>query len=440
MPPWVDNIFFDLCARDLLRGGTLYRDVFLHGPPGMVLVQTAVRALLGWRSEIMNLADFAVMATVMLLLTRTVQAGTWSMPVRAGTALILLLFYFSTTEWCHAQPDLWMMLPAVGALSLRQVRLEGELAPKGAIPAMSFAGAAEGALWACAFLIKPFVVFPAVACWSVSVALARGSRRALAADAASAIAGFGLIIGFAMIWLWRSGNWPYFAEAALSGWNREYYQSSVGWSWRLSHLLEWFWPWSLVHLAAVPLALLAISHGRVHHAVGRANALALLGAFYLGWLVQALCLQRQFPYQLAPTVLLGLSVLLSALSGQLPGSDDLADRSSAPWPATLRWFAELGVAGFIVWAALMHPLWDRLEFWGRCWTDAGSPALWNDLALEADEAAPDWVALERTASFLSSKGLRDREVTCYSVSTVALYKQLDLRPSTRSPEVRTRAP
>src|SRR5262245_3484244 len=68
MPLWCDGQVFDVCARVLLRGGVLYREVFDFATPGMVLTQAAIRGLLGWRTEALRLIDvLLVLGSVALL-------------------------------------------------------------------------------------------------------------------------------------------------------------------------------------------------------------------------------------------------------------------------------------------------------------------------------------------------------------------------------------
>src|SRR5208337_806308 len=51
---WIDAIHYDLCARKLLHGGAMYRDIFDNNLPGMIWAQTVVRAVLGWRMEMLR--------------------------------------------------------------------------------------------------------------------------------------------------------------------------------------------------------------------------------------------------------------------------------------------------------------------------------------------------------------------------------------------------
>src|SRR5205807_8551819 len=79
MPLWFDVLHYDLCARQLLRGGVLYRDAFDNNLPGIIWIQAAVRAVLGWRPEALRLADLGFMALGVLLLMHWVPArGAWA--------------------------------------------------------------------------------------------------------------------------------------------------------------------------------------------------------------------------------------------------------------------------------------------------------------------------------------------------------------------------
>src|SRR4051794_30443222 len=47
MPLWADPIQYDIAARNVLRGGMHYRDVFDVNLPGMVWLHAAIRGLFG---------------------------------------------------------------------------------------------------------------------------------------------------------------------------------------------------------------------------------------------------------------------------------------------------------------------------------------------------------------------------------------------------------
>lgn len=448
-PPWVDNTFFDICARTVLEGRVLYKEIFLHGPPGMVLAFTGVRAAVGWSSEALAAADAAIVGLCTWLLVRPFRLAGATGAARTWAAAVLALFYLSTSEWCHAQQDTWMLLPALLALALRERETESGLGGGAAGPA-ALRGVLEGMFWAVAFVIKPFILFPALACWIASAVIVRIGRRTpmwaalhpplppariregdppgepRGTDVRGALiphpftlSTLGILLGglavgaLVVAWLRASGNWPYFVEAALGGWNRDYYDSSVDFAWRTKFLLTWFLGWSLVHAVAVPvaiirLAMLPMAARDPADRFGRHQA--LLAAFYLGWLLQATYLQRQFPYQHVPAVLLAFGLVLG-------------EARLRPWL----------IAAALGWSLYSHSLLDaeHLELWPRCWREGSSPELRDRLTLQHDAAAPTWVELAQVNDFLERQHVGDRELTCYAISTVPLYKELHVRPSTR---------
>src|SRR5262249_34910547 len=120
----------------------------------------------------------------------------------------------------------------------------------------------------------------------------------------------GLLAGApGVAWLCATGTWPHLWDTLL-GWNAHYYHAATnGVLRRTTFLLGQFQPWGWVHLAAVPLAAWAVWRVLAPARAGAAadpgpGQEALLGGFYLAWLVQANYLQWGFLYHLAPTVLL----------------------------------------------------------------------------------------------------------------------------------------
>ena len=120
MPPETDITFYDLCARNILRGGVHYRDAFDTNLPGMVWLHALVRSTLGWRSEALRAADFAVVGAITWLLVRWLRLLNRPAAVQVWTAVALFAFYLSRSEWCHCQRDTWMLLPALIALEQRR--------------------------------------------------------------------------------------------------------------------------------------------------------------------------------------------------------------------------------------------------------------------------------------------------------------------------------
>jgi hypothetical protein len=273
-----------------------------------------------------------------------------------------------------------------------------------------------------AFLIKPFIAIPVAASWFISSFLARGSGEPpgrLVGKYTCAIAGGLAVVCLAALWLLWSGNWPYFWSNNFGGWNEDYYATSESLLERTTHAFQWFGPWTWLHFVGVPLAVAVCVR-----ALGRAwpdgaqVERPVLAALYLGWLFQAVFLQHQLPYQMVPPVLLAITFLAGtpALRG-----------------GTYVWLGQIALVVALAWATASHPLFrpSRLAYWRRCWTEGSSPAIRNGLAVEKDLSAPDWVRLAEVAASLRSRQVGNGELTCYAPSSVHLYVQLGVKPSTR---------
>jgi hypothetical protein len=186
-----------------------------------------------------------------------------------------------------------------------------------------------------------------------------------------------------------------------------------------------FWPWGLVHIPALFLAILVLGRMLVTRIGTGATQTPLLlsqglfAAFYLGWFLQSSYLQLRHDYVMAPAVLLALTVV--AGFGQLLG------------PPLLR-AAVVGV--FALWVLPSHPLLqgERLSTWGRCFQEGSTPEIRDRLTLEKGKVhpvyVPNWEQLQAVAEFLRGQHLQDKELTVYSASATPLYLELGLRPST----------
>jgi hypothetical protein len=446
MPLWGDVTLYDLAARNALQGGVPYRDIFDTNLPGMLWVHLAVRSVFGWSPEAIRLADFALVSAVVWLLVRWMRPEV-PLPARGWAAVALYAFYFALTEWCHCQRDTWMLLPALGALYLRRWQLAGLTDPQTPARWVALRGLAEGLCWGAAFWIKPHVMVPALALYLVTAGLAvrAGARLPrLLTDTGCLLAG-GLTAGaLGALWLWQSGAWHAFWEILLE-WDPEYYSGSgARLSGRPVYLLTRFFPWGLVHLAAAPLAVVAVFRaltapaGRPEPATGRR---ALLGAFYLGWLVQAGFLQQEFDYVQVPAVLLALAVLAGwrwpvgpVAAGWVAGTA-LAATLPVLFPAAgppLDELRQRSPRAYRVVFGQHHALMPgRVVYWVRCWQEGNTAELRDRLAGEDSPHATGWEDLGRVADYLRELDLRDGELTCYNNSTHPLYLDLGLRPSTR---------
>lgn len=414
MPLATDANLYDLCARNVLRGGVHYRDVLDNNFPGIVWLHAGIRSVVGWRSEAIRLADLGILTGIVLLLLRWLKVEGRPLTVRLWTAFALFGYYFSTSEWCHCQRDTWMLLPALAALHQRRLQvdrlLNGQRCAAWAVR--------EGLLWGAAFWIKPFVAVPAVLCWLASAVLvtrqAPRQFRWIFADLAGLLFGGMLIGGLGCLWLWRSGSWPYFWDVFLN-WNAEYLASGRS---RFSNVALWrdfmlrSFPWTLAHVVAVPVALLALQRALSRHALPAMGAQALLATFYLGWLVQAVLLQNLLDYVYVPPVLLAVAVV----AGWSP-------------PPRLARASLAGLLVFSVAALLAHPSRrpERLALWGRCTHEGSTPQLRSRLALLP---TTDWEELARVRAYLHEWHCSDEELLCFTAYTLPLYLELDVKPAT----------
>ena len=324
---------------------------------------------------------------------------------------LLLAFYLTTSEWCHCQRDIWMLLPCLVALQIRRRQAERLAVPEVPTGRLLLWAFAEGLAWGAAVWLKPFVVVPGLACWLISAAATRPRRRLLG-DLAGLMGG-GLVAGGAGIaWLATTGAWPKFVEVMFV-WNGEYFAyDTTGGAWWSgpAGLVARFFPWVLLHILAVPVATAAIWPWRRN----RPPVPPLLAAFYLAWLLQAVVLQHVFDYVHVPPILLAATVL--AAYGLDPCNRGgrlvlVLLVACAAWTGP-----ELVARGGAA--------------WGQCVAE-GSKAAVRDRVRRLDRI--DWTDLGRVEDFLRGRDVRDGELTCFSMSTISLYGDMDLKPSNALP-------
>jgi hypothetical protein len=424
MAPWVDATFYDICARVIQHGGVLYRDTFDTNLPGMAWLHLAIRSVFGWRSEVIRAADFLVVAGIAYLLVH------WDPTLprygRVWTALALLAYYFSTSEWCQNQRDVWMLLPCLLALYLRRRQLFTETST---IRMLLLSGL-EGLLWGAAVWIKPMALVPALACWLFSILLRYRTVfawRTILLEGTGLLAGGLTAGGIGSLWLWRTGAWGPFWDIMLN-WNPEYEDFFMRWPSRWGHLKFWCvttMPWCLVHVVALPLG--AINFVRIlrrrEMPTPKQRAQVLLAVLYLSWIVQVLLFQGWYPYHWTPPMLLGLA--LTATWMRTPAEPF--------WRVALRFQLLL----FAIWALFTHPVLrpQRLITWWTCVTQGSTNELRDLLALTPRQGVVggtnDWEDLERIADFLRGQQLQEDELLCLHESTMPLYLELNEYPTFR---------
>jgi hypothetical protein len=458
MPPWNDVTLHDMAARSILRGGVHYRDVFDTNLPGIDWAMAGVRAAFGWSYEVLRAVDLVVFAGIVAVLCRWLRRCGGTGYAVAWFVVAAALWYPFTSEFNHVQRDPWMLLPAVAAawLRLKQVGRAGTGRP------LFGPAVLEGLVWGAAVWVKPHVVIPALAVWAVSAVLMLRYelRRRVGADFAGLLLG-GLLAGApGVAWLVATGAWPEFLDIFLN-WNPDYLSDVESVGSRFDRSFACFRPWSVLHLAALPLAALALWEARVWsrrsgepaqvNAPGWlylpatsdsvAAARALLAAMYLAWFAQTVLVQKAFDYVQVPLLLLGMAVVAF-------------HRWCFAVPYLL-WFVAVGV---LVNAAEANPAvasavravdpasrygkfekhsladWEIVKLWPRCWQEGGSPELRDKLGQYTDiHCGTKWGELNDVAQFLRSvePPLGPGELNCWHDGTHPLYLKLDLDPATR---------
>ena len=430
-PIWIDVIFYDLCARTLLKGGMLYRDTFDTNLFGMVWTHVAVRSIVGWSPEAIRSVDLLVVAGIIWFLASWLRALDFSRGSRLWLALILFACYFAMSEWSHCQRDVWMLLPALAAMRLRRSHVCKVLSPPSASYRFSHA-CAEGILWALAMGIKPMAVVPALCCWLLSVHLIWSASRnrfwLIVVDLLGLILGASAVGGIAAFWLWQSGSTPYLWQI-MRQWNPEYLVFSLSWAVRLVAWPLWVeanMPWPLVHIVAVPVSVWAIIRSVIRRRDLDKSLMAdtswlLLVGLYLGWAAQVILLQAPHEYVQVPLLLLALAICAIVLGPRIRTH------------RTARWVCVV----FLAFVVARHPMlrWDRLSLWPRCVAGIHSVELKDRLAITSDSwgrtGHVDWQDLKRVEAYLCSQHVGNGELTCFHDCTFPLYLEMNLTPTTR---------
>ncbi len=464
MPLAADAVLYDLQAKTALTGGVLYRDIVEPNLPGIVWCHMVIRSFLGWSEAALKWVDLAVVTGIVALLVRHIGRARSSQTILAAFAFIAVGFYASTPEWVHCQRDIWLMLPALLAFTLRVKRVVDW--ERDSTRGFAWSAVAEGLLWGAAFWIKPYVAVPALAAIGMSALLMRMSERgwtAIILDLLAVVAGGAIVGGLGAAWLVATGMWSSFLEQMLE-WNPVYFANGRS-RWTVAQYLSLsrdLAPWCLVHVVALPVAIAVVwgavkearllrsrigshcitpfasngksrasrevpeearlfplsaeqdPHGEL--ALGsktRASGL-LLAALYLGWMFQAHFLQHPFHYCHTPTVFLAAALL------------------AACWPRSesCRRVATLAFVVATATALWLAPCFDpaRLAWWPDCIARGAAPDV--KCALH-HRNLPNWVELQPVVEYLKRQDLNDGELTAYNVFLVHLYPELGVRPSTR---------
>jgi hypothetical protein len=516
MPLTDDAAMYDLQTLNWLHGGTLYRDIVEPNLPGVIWLHAAVRCTLGTSSMTLRAVDLLLFTAFVVLSRNWLASSGATRAIQAWSVFVLFLCYFSLSEWCHCQRDVWLLVPGLAGLTLRRQQIhrlravptqstqarsasEGtSCQPRlrvGLVSAPTTSGMTqaarwaflEGLCWGAGVWLKPMIILPAACCWILSVLYVHSWRRSLV-DLFGLVSGGLLIGGLGVAWLVWSGAWPYFL-ATLLEWNPRYMAAArEQWTFaRYAAMQVRFFPWQLLHLAAIPIALVTIGRqigkwwksrnvekstehqsksGKVEKSKGqtaessdsvppgffssstfRLFDFLTFSLFYLAWLVQSYWLQHLFDYVHAPALLLAIVVVAASFARraaeQSAPSVDASLRDAPPRRHGVtgllsppvrrrigRFARRLAVAWFAVLVLLTTPVVrpHRLACWRTCVREGSTSEVRDGLKCFS---VPSWRDLDRVAEYLRAQGLSDRELTCYHNGLVHLYGILGLRSSTR---------
>ena len=465
MPLTNDTCLFDVQARMLRQGGTLYRDMHEPNLPGVVWLQALARTIGGDSSETMRVFDLLIVASILCCIFAMLRRqNASSQRMAAWTLTALAVFYLSLSEWCHCQRDTWVLLPVLLAamLRLRQIdRARTVSAPPktqhpGSWKPIAIWGVLEGLVWASGIWIKPHIVLSIVAVWIIS-ARQMSHKNSIISDGAGLLVG-GIVGGAIGVgWLVNSGSWPYFLDT-LSNWNPDYLAAGrVNWTVpRFVAMFTRFFPWMLVHFAAIPIAVVAItrsfrradtstdsaaetaapnstepnssdpsspqpssSHTHTHSNTQTNNSnrnthitKSVLAAVYLTWLAHSFFLQHLFDYVHVPAVFLAVA---------------LYSLQAATSPHASR-FRTVGLL-FACLVVATNPIFSRNKL--AQWKDSFS----NDSIEFKDQLAhfenPRRADLAKVAAFLETQNVKTHDVCCFNSDCVSIYWNMNLLPATR---------
>lgn len=204
-----DNSVYGLVVRNLMHGGTLYRDVFDHKLPGWYLLVAGAFGIGGDRPSSINLMYLAFLtAGAWALYGAAARSGARKWLAAAWAALFLL--------W----PDnLDNHLQYFGSMSVHFTNAGAVIASLEAMAVWAVMGrrlasrVAAGLLMAAACLIKPQSLLLALLL-GLWLALAGGSEKQPSRRGAAAYAAaFALPCAAVLAWLLAAGIWPHFMEA-----------------------------------------------------------------------------------------------------------------------------------------------------------------------------------------------------------------------------------
>jgi hypothetical protein len=184
-----------------------------------------------------------------------------------------------------------------------------------------------------------------------------------------------------------------------------------------------FFPWVMIHLMAVPLAIQLLLNNPPLSPVlrGEGNSspqagdafIRLAATLYLFWLFQAVVLQHYFDYVQLPAILLAIGLVAWFC----------ATTSKVILKGCL-------LAFLFLCPVLRYPLQlaQRWPYWERSVREGSTAEVKDGLTLLH---RVEWRDLKKVEDFLRERHVQDGELTCFSIQTISLYNALEVRPAMR---------
>lgn len=446
MPIIDDAVLWDLHTREYLHGATPYCDVLETNPPGMLWILAVVRTVLGESSVALRAVDLGIFSLIVVLAAAVLRQAGVTKRGQAWFATAGFFFYFSLSEWCHCQRDMWLLAPSIALVWMRGRQVARLNDPAlGAGQCLRHA-LYEGLVLGAGMWLKPMLVVPAATMWLAGLAETR-RWRAVLVDCLGLAAGVAVAGCGGVAWLIHTGAWPFFVDTFVS-WNPHYVAAGrQHWTWvRFVGMVVRLFPWCLLHIPAIGAAgawLIRAGRERRSPAANRdpaelakSGTARLVAGFYVGWLAQAFLLQHLYDYVQAPGIV--LAGLICALALGRPSTAAAVPGVVVADPPVVRnrrmpivWrpaIVALGVWTVLAVACSPAVRGSRLMSWWSCVTEGDSPAIRDRLRLLS---LPDWQDLARVADYLRQQRVGDCELLCFNNSTISLYWTLAIRPPTR---------
>jgi 4-amino-4-deoxy-L-arabinose transferase-like glycosyltransferase len=303
----IDESYYSAGAAELVAGGTFFRNVVDHKPPGIYLIYAAIYRLAG----VFNLAAVHVVLVVVAALTAYfvglvaqeffgARAGRWAGVLYAAASVV-----GPANDFQAANSELFMNLPLVAAMWLAARAWVRGHAARAEVFAM-------GLLVGVAVLVRPQA---ALALWPMAVVAVR--RTAKLRDGAILAVGATLPLVVLVAWLWHADA---LADAATSLAYSRTYASSLSFDEKVANgILKTLFFLAIEVGLVIPAVALMVRGGR-RDVVWQRGAGRLLEGWLLASFVAVSMGGRFYPHyfiQVLPPLVIIAARQLTAWRGEV---------------------------------------------------------------------------------------------------------------------------